>query len=130
AGRSLTVLPGPHRAEQAVDIALRECGARLLADFDCLIAFTATDAIRVSFDLEPAVGSEICRSVDKLARVESDPGRAVVKAPRRHRLGDHHVGASVARELYTRFSAVARHDQNRNGAVRIVLLAANGARQR
>ena len=42
----------------------------------------------------------------------------------------HHVGTRVACELYACFSAVAGHDQNRNCAVRIVLLAANGARQR
>jgi hypothetical protein len=122
-------LSGPHRAEQVVDIALRECRAGLLADFDRLVAFAAADSVRISFDLESAVGPKICRGVDKLARVEGDPGQAVIKAAGRHRLGNHHVGARVAREFYARFPAVAGHDQNRNCAVRIVLLAADGTCQ-
>jgi hypothetical protein len=79
---SIAVLTGLHGTEQAVDIALGKRGAGLLTDFDRLVAFAAADAGRVSFDLESAVGTEIGRRVDKLARVESDPRQAIVEAPR------------------------------------------------
>src|ERR1700733_13347664 len=111
---SLTIVASLHGTEQAVDVALGKRGPGFLTDLDRLVAFTAADAVRISFALEFAIRPEIGGGVDELAWIEGDPGQAIVKAPGRHRLGDHHVGAGVAGELYGGFPAVAGHHQDRD----------------
>ncbi len=116
-------------AEQAVDVVLRQGRAHFLRHLDDLVAFSASDAARIAFDLEAPVGPEIGLAVDELARIESDPGQAVVERRGRQRLGDHHVRAHVARVPDRRLAGVAGHDQDRHGAVLVLGVAADGARE-
>src|ERR1700730_2091525 len=125
-----SILSGSRGVEQAVDIVLRQGWTGLLGDLDRAIAFAATDAVGIAFDLEAAVRSEISLGVDELARIEGHPGQTIIEVGGRQRFGHHHIGAGVATGLDGRLAGVAGHDQDRHGAIFVVGITADGARER